>query len=72
MRAWGEAPAEAPELRPERAVAELELAGAELELRPERAVARRERAEAGALGAAEQFIARMVKRNLRSALVVWF
>ena len=32
----------------------------------------REPAEAGALGAAEQLIARMVKRNLRSALGVWF
>ena len=30
------------------------------------------RAEGGALGAAEQLIARMVKRNLRSALGVWF
>ena len=45
-------PEQAPELRPERVVAERELAGA--------------------LGAAEQFIARMVKRNLRSALGVWF
>jgi hypothetical protein len=53
---------QAPELRPEWVVAERELAAA----RPE------QRAEAGALGAAEQFIARMVKRNLRSALGVWF
>jgi hypothetical protein len=59
---------EAQGLRPERAALELELAGAA----PEQAAARRERAEAGALGAAEQFIARMVKRKLRSALEVWF
>ena len=59
MRAWGEAPAEALELRPD-------LAEAGLRLR------REQRAEAEALGAAEQFIARMVKRNLRSALGVWF
>ena len=63
--------AQAPELRPERAAAELELAGAALELRPAQAAARRERAEAAALGAAEQFIARMVKRKLRSAPGVW-
>jgi len=49
-----------------------ELAGAALELRPEQAAAGRELAEAGALGAAEPLIARMVKRNLRSALGVWF
>jgi hypothetical protein len=64
-------------------VAERELAGAALELRPEQAAAGPELrpeqvaagpelAEAGALGAAEQLIARMVKRNLRSALGVWF
>jgi len=53
-------------------VAERELAGAALELRPERAAAGPELAEAGALGAAEQLIARMVKRNLRSALGVCF
>ena len=63
---------QAPELRRERAVAELELAGAALELQPEQAAARRELAGAGAMGAAEQLIARMVKRNLRSALGVWF
>ncbi|HEY5207584.1 MAG TPA: hypothetical protein VIJ63_23745 [Roseiarcus sp.] len=56
---------QAPELRPERAVAELELVGVALEQRPEQA-------EAGALGAAEQFIAKMVKRKLRSAPGVWF
>jgi hypothetical protein len=55
MRAWGEAPAEALELRPGLAEAGLQ-----------------QRAEAGALGAAEQFMARMVKRNLRSAIGVWF
>jgi hypothetical protein len=75
-RAWAEAlglrPEQAPELRPERVVAAQELAGAALELRPEQAAAGRELAEAGALGAAEQLIARMVKRNLRSALGVWF
>jgi hypothetical protein len=38
----------------------------------EQAAVGRELAEAGALGAAEQLIARMVKRNLRSALGVWF
>jgi hypothetical protein len=59
-------------LRPERVVAERELAGAALELRPEQAAAGRELAEAGALGAAEPLIARMVKRNLRSALGVCF
>jgi hypothetical protein len=59
MRAWGEAPGEALELRPD-------LVEAGLRLRLE------QREEAGALGAAEQFIARMVKRNLRSALGVWF
>jgi hypothetical protein len=53
------------EQAPERAVAELEL-------RPEQAAARRELAEAGALGAAEQFIAQMLKRKLRSVLGVWF
>ena len=65
-------PEQAPELRPERVVAERELAGAELELRPEQAAGGRGRAEAGALGAAEPFIARMIKQNLRSALGVWF
>ena len=75
-RAWAEAlglrPEQAPELRLERVVAAQELAGAALELRPEQAAAGRQLAEAGALGAAEQLIARMVKRNLRSALGVWF
>jgi hypothetical protein len=73
-------PEQAPELGPERVVAERELAGAALELqpaagpelRPEQVAAGPERAEAGALGAGEQLIARMVKRNLRSALGVWF
>jgi hypothetical protein len=53
------------------AVAERELEGAAAEPRPQLVAARRERAEAGALGAAERFIARMVKPNLRSALGVW-
>jgi hypothetical protein len=53
-------------------VAERVLAEAALELRPEQVAAGRELAEAGALEAAEQLIARMVKRNLRSALGVWF
>jgi hypothetical protein len=66
MRAWGEA----LELR-------RDLAEAGLRLRPEqraKAVELRleQQAEAGTLGAAEQFIARMVKRNLPSALGVWF
>jgi hypothetical protein len=76
-------PEQAPELRPEQVAAERELAGAALELRPEQpaagpelrpeqVAAGPERAEAGALGAGEQLIARMVKRNLRSALGVWF
>jgi hypothetical protein len=61
--------ARVPELR--LAVAERELAEAAVGPRPQQVAARRERAEAGALGAAERFIARMVKWNLRSVLGVW-
>jgi hypothetical protein len=68
MRAWGEAPVEAPlELRQARELAEAalelrpELAEAAPEVRPAQAVAERELAEAGALGAAEQLIARITK-----------
>ena len=49
---------QAPELRPERVVVERELGAPGPDL-----------AEAGA---AEQLIARMVKRKVRSALEVWF
>jgi hypothetical protein len=47
----------------------LEAAEAALELLAEQALAGREWAEAGA---PKQFIARMVKRNLRPALAAWF
>jgi hypothetical protein len=59
LPAWGAAPEEA-------------LAQAALELRPERAAAERGQAGARALGAAQQFIARMAKPNLRPALGAWF